>query len=173
MGKRVVTLGRLLLVLLVWSCASKQLPAPQLEYEEDAITIHVKADPQLNLSDGKPHTLLVCVYQLKDPNAFNQLTGDQEGLYRLLECGLFDASAVGAKKFIIQPGQNTTFNLDRAQGATYVGVAAGYYLIERERIVRLYEIPVVIEKKGIIKRTKRKKLETLEIDLRLGPQQIQ
>jgi hypothetical protein len=62
--------------------------------------------------------------------------------------------------------------LDRAQSATYVGVATGYYLIERERIVRLYEIPVVIEKKGIVRRTKRKKLETLEIDLKLGPRQI-
>lgn len=173
MRKLVVTLSRLFLVLLVWSCASKQLPAPELGYEENAIKIHVKADPQLNLSAGKPHTLFVCVYQLKDPNAFNQLAGDQEGLYRLLECGLFDASVVGAKKLIIQPGQNTTFNLDRAQGAAYIGVAAGYYLIERERVVRLYEIPVVIEKKGIVRRTKRKKLETLEIDLKLGPQQIQ
>ena len=172
MRKLILICTCFLLVLLVWSCASKQLPAPELEYEEGAIKIHAKADPQLNLSDGKPHTLLVCVYQLKDPNAFNQLTGDQEGLYRLLECNLFDASVVGAKKLIIQPGQNTTFNLDRAQGATYVGVAAGYYLIERERIVRLYEIPVVIEKKGIVRRTKRKKLETLEIDLKLGPQQI-
>lgn len=157
----------------MWSCAPKQLPAPEFGYEEDAIKIHVKADPQLNLSDGKPHTLLACIYQLKDPNAFNQLAGDQEGLYRLLECSLFDASVVGAKKLIVQPGQNTTFNLDRAQGTAYVGVAAGYYLIERDRIVRLYEIPVVIEKKGIVRRTKRQKLETLEIDLKLGPQQIQ
>jgi type VI secretion system VasD/TssJ family lipoprotein len=161
------------LVLLVCSCAPKQLPAPEYGYEEEAIKIHVKAGPQLNLSDGKPHTLLVCIYQLRDPNAFNQLTGDQEGLYRLLECALFDASVVGAKKLIVQPGQNTTFNLDRAQGTAYVGVAAGYYLIERDRIVRLYEIPIVIEKKGIVRRTKRLKLATLEINLKLGPQQIQ
>ena len=173
MRKRVFTFGRLLLVLLVCSCASKQLPPPGSEYEEGAIKIHVEADPQLNLSDGKPHTLLVCLYQLKDPNAFNQLASDQEGLYRLLECNLFDASVAGAKKLIIQPGQDTTFNLDRAEGARYVAVAAGYYLIQRERMVRLYEIPVVIEKKGIIRRTKRKKLGTLEIDLKLGSQQIQ
>jgi type VI secretion system VasD/TssJ family lipoprotein len=171
--RKFVGFGWLLLALLVWSCASKQLPPPGLEYEEGAIKIHVKADPQLNLSDGKPHTLLVCIYQLKDPNVLNQLANDQEGLYRLLECNLFDASVAGAKKLIIQPGQDTTFNLDRAEGAKYVAVAAGYYLIQRERIVRLYEIPVVVEKKGIIKRSKRKKLGTLEIDLKLGSQQIQ
>jgi type VI secretion system VasD/TssJ family lipoprotein len=168
----IVTFNFLLSVFLVWSCAPKQLPPPELGYEEDAIKIHVKADPQLNLSEGKPHTLLVCVYQLKDPNTLNQLAGDEDGLYQLLECGLFNAGVAGAKRLIVQPGQDTTFNLDRAQGAKYVAVAAGYYLIERDRIVRLYEIPVVTEKKGIIRRTKRKKLDILVIDLKLGPEQI-
>jgi type VI secretion system VasD/TssJ family lipoprotein len=157
----------------MWSCAAQQLPPPESEYEKEAIKINVKADPQLNLSDGKPHTLLVCVYQLNDPNSFNQLAGDQEGLYRLLECSLFDGSAEGAKRLIVQPGQNTTFNLDRSQGARYVAVAAGYYLIERERVVRLYEIPVIIETKGLIRRSKRKKLDNLVIDLKLGSKQIQ
>jgi type VI secretion system VasD/TssJ family lipoprotein len=171
--KLIFSLSGLVSIILIWSCTAKQLPPPESEYEKDAIKINVKADPQLNLSDGKPHTLLVCVYQLNDPNAFNQLAGDQEGLYRLLECELFDTSVDGAKKLIVQPGQNTTFNLDRSQGARYVAVAAGYYLIERERVVRLYEIPVIIEKKGFIRRSKRKKLDTLEIDLKLGSQQIQ
>lgn len=173
MRKVIFSLSCLASIVLIWSCAVQQLPPPESEYEKDAIKINVKADPRLNLSDGKPHTLMVCVYQLNDPNGFNQLADDQEGLYRLLECNLFDGSVDGAKKLIVQPGQNTTFNLDRTQGARYVAVAAGYYLIERERVVRLYEIPVVIEKKGFIRRSKRKKLDTLEIDLKLGSQQIQ
>ncbi|MGD9180646.1 MAG: type VI secretion system lipoprotein TssJ [Desulfobacterales bacterium] len=173
MRKVIFSLSWLASIFLMWSCAAQQLPPPESEYEKDAIKINVKADPQLNFSDGKPHTLMVCVYQLNDPNGFNQLADDQEGLYRLLECDLFDGSVDGAKKLIVQPGQNTTFNLDRTQGARYVAVAAGYYLIERERIVRLFEIPVVIETKGFIRRSKRKKLDTLEIDLKLGSQQIQ
>ena len=173
MRRLTFTSSLLLLLFLLWSCATKQLPPPELEFAKDAIKIHVKADPKLNLSDGKPHTLLVCVYQLNDPNGFNQLAGDEDGLYRLLECSLFDASVAGAKRLIIQPGQNATVNFDRAKGARYVAVAAGYYLIEKERMVRLYDIPVLIEKKGIIKRTKIKKLGPLEIDLKLGPQQIQ
>ena len=172
MKKIITILNCLLLVSVMWSCAAKQLPPPESAYEEGAIKVHVKADHQLNLSDGKAHTLLVCVYQLKDPNALNQLSGDEDGLYRLLECGLFDASVAGAKRLIVQPGQDTIFNLDRAEGARFVAVAAGYYLLEKERVVRLYEIPVVIEKKGIIKRSKVQKLGVLEIDLRLGPEQI-
>ena len=158
---------------LIISCAAKQLPPPETTYEEGAIKIHIKADFQLNLSEGRSHSLMLCVYQLKDPNAFNHLTSDQKGLYRLLECSLFDADTVGAERLIIQPGQDIVYNLNRAQGARYVSVVAGYYFIQKERIIRLYEIPVVVEKKGIIKRTKKQVLDTLEIELKLGPQQIE
>jgi type VI secretion system VasD/TssJ family lipoprotein len=163
----------LMCLFLITSCAAKQLPPPETTYEEGAIKIHVQADIQLNLREGRSHSLMLCIYQLKDPNAFNHLAGDQEGLYRLLECSLFDADTMGAERLIIQPGQNIVFNLNRAQGARYVAVVAGYYLIQKERILRLHEIPVVVEKKGLIKRSKKQKLDTLEIELKLGPQQIE
>ena len=153
------------------SCASQPLAPPELAYEENAVKIHVKADPQLNLSAGKPHTLLVCVYQLRDPNAFNQFTDDQDGLYQLLECKPFGASVASSKKLFVQPGTEMTYNLDRAQGVRYVGVVAGYYLLDKDKMVRLYDIPVVIEKKGF-SGTKKQKLDILEINLNLGPQQI-
>lgn len=173
MKKNILLFLLLICALLFVSCSAKQLPPPETTYEEDAIKIHVKADSQLNLSDGQAHSLMLCAYQLKDPNAFNHLAGDQEGLYRLLECSLFDAGTVGSERIIIQPGQDTVYNLNRAQGAKYVSVVAGYYGIQKKRILRLYEIPVVIEKKGLIKKTKNQKLDTLEIELKLGPQQIE
>lgn len=173
MKKIISMLIWLVSAFLIFSCASKQLAPPEMEFEEKSIKIHMKADPQLNLSDGTSHTLLVCVYQLKEPNTFNQLADDQEGLYRLLECKLFDPSVAGTKRLVVQPGTDTEFSLDRAQGARYVAVVAGYYLLDKERMVRLYEIPVVIEKKGLIRRTKKKKLDALNVDLKLGPKQIE
>ncbi|MBN2516447.1 MAG: type VI secretion system lipoprotein TssJ [Deltaproteobacteria bacterium] len=157
------------LVFLVCSCASKPLPPSVVEYAKDAIIIYVKADPQLNLYAGTPHTLFVCIYQIKDPNALNQLAGDQEGLCRLLECSLFDASITGAKKLIIQPGQQETFVLDRAEGTRYVAVVAGYSRIERDRILRLHEIP----EKGYIRRFIGSRFDILGFELKLGPQQLQ
>jgi len=168
-------LNALFLVIIssiIYACASQPLPPPQWQYEKEAIKLHLKADPKLNLEGGTPHTLLVCVYQLKDPNAFNQLAGDDDGLYKLLECGLFDAAVATSKKLIARPGQDINFVLDRAEGAKYLAIVAGYFTLQKDRMIRLFEIPVVVEKKGFIKRKKIQKPGHLNIELILGPQQI-
>ena len=162
-----------IVVLLLTACASAPLPPPQWTYEKDAIEIQIKADPKLNFDDGVPHTLVLCIYQLRDPNTFNQLSDDADGIYKLLECGLFDGSVATAKRIIVHPGQNTQVTLDRADGAKYVAVAAGYYVLQKERMIRLFDVPVVIETKGLIKRTKMSKPGRLTIPLELGPSQIE
>ena len=172
MKKDLEALSLLLLIFFVCSCASQPVAPPEWRYEQEAIDIHVKADPQLNLYEGLPHTLLMCVYQLKDPNAFNQLTEDDDGLYKLLECSRFDASVVSSKSEIIHPGQNLTFALDRAEGAKFVAIVAGYYFLQKDGMTRLFDVPVTVEEKGWIKRTKIAKPGPLSIELRLGPQGI-
>jgi len=122
---------------IIYACASQPLLPPQWQYEKEAIKLHIKADPKLNLEEGTPHTLLVCVYQLKDPNAFNQLAGDDDGLYKLLECGLFDAAVATSKRLIARPGQDITLALDRAEGAKYLAVVAGYFTLQKDRMIRL------------------------------------
>lgn len=159
-------------ILLLAGCAAKQLPPPQWTYEKEAIRLHIKADGKLNLDEGEAHTLLLCAYQLSDPNTFNQLANDQDGLYTLLDCSLFGDGAAAAKRLILQPGQDINMALDRAEGARYVAIVAGYYILEKERMVKMVEIPEFVEKKGLIKKSKTRKPAPLNIDLILGPQQI-
>ena len=166
------TLCLLLLIFLVYSCASQPPFPPEWRYEKEAIKIRLRADALLNLYDGLPHTLHVCVYQLKDPNAFNQLSEDEEGLYKLLECAGFDGSVISHKELSIQPGQDATFVVDRAEGAKYVALVAGYYILRKDSMVRLFDVPVIVKKKGFLSRTKVCKAATLSIDLGLGPQRI-
>ncbi|NOZ68393.1 MAG: type VI secretion system lipoprotein TssJ [Deferribacteres bacterium] len=142
------------------SCAT----TVQAPYKQDAITLHLKSSNDLNLYNGKAHTLLLCVYQLKDPNAFNQLLDERDGLPRLLECRRFDPSVTGSRRLIINPGREITRTLDRAEGTKYVGVAAGYYKMEPDSMVRLYQIPVNMFTKS---------LKELKIRLFLGPHEIQ
>ncbi|WP_319410092.1 type VI secretion system lipoprotein TssJ [uncultured Desulfosarcina sp.] len=159
-------------LLMLTACAAKQLPPPQWTYEKEAIRMHIKADSKLNLDEGEAHTLLLCAYQLSDPNTFNQLSNDQDGLYKLLECSLFGDGAAASKRMILQPGQDIEMTLDRAEGARYVAIVAGYYILEKDRMVKMVNIPEYVEKKGFIKKAKTRKPAPLKIDLILGPQQI-
>ncbi len=162
-----------LLIMVVCSCASQPIAPPsEWRYEKEAIHLHLKADSELNLYDGTSHTLLVCVYQLRDPNAFNQFTEDKDGLDKLLECSRFDPSVATSKRLIMYPGHDLRIALDRAEGARYVAVVGGYYRPHKDGMVRLYDIPWVVEKKGFIRRTKISKPAPLNIDLVLGPQQL-
>lgn len=134
-------------------------------YEKDAISLHLKGDPNLNLFEKRPHTLLVCVYQLRDPNALNQVLQDAEDVSKLLECARFDPSIVNAKKFILQPGKEITEALDRAEGARYIGIVAGYYNLDKQRASRIIPVPVG----GMIG----KKASRMNLDVFLGPDEIQ
>lgn len=159
-------------LFFICSCASAPLPPPQYSYGKGEIHLEIKAEPRLNTYGGSSHTLLLCVYQLKDPNAFNQLTGDEDGLYKLLECGHFDSSVTNATRLIIRPGETRTIKLDRAEGTRYVGLVAGYSVLKEQNMIRLFKIPVIIETKGLISRTKIAKPGLLDLELLLGPHQI-
>ena len=172
MKNKTKLLWGVLFVFFLFSCSAAVLSPPRWTYQKDAVKLHVIADPMLNLDDGKAHTLYVCIYQLKDPNGFNQLAGYQSGLYKLLDCKLFDQGVVASKRLIVSPGEDTALVMDRAEGAKYLAVVAGYYDIVRERITKLIEIPVTIEKKGFFAKKINQMPGLLDIKLFLGPRQI-
>ncbi len=157
------------LPLLLASCAGGSSSgggsaAGAYGYEKDAISLHLKGDPKLNLFDRRPHTLLVCVYQLRDPNALNQVLQDAEDVTKLLECGRFDPSIVNARKIILQPGKEISEALDRAEGARYIGIVAGYYNLDKQRASRIIPVPV----SGLFG----KKASRMNLDIFLGPEEI-
>ncbi len=159
------------LILILYSCAGPPVVIPPTwDYEPKAIHLNIKSDPQLNLYQGKSHTLVLCIYLLTDPNEINQLVDEKGGLEKLCECSKFHPSVTAAKRFIIHPNKEYRETLDRAAGAKYVALVAGYFNLKKENMYRLYHIPVVEEKK---KNTIYQKPGPLQIDLLLGAQQIQ
>ncbi len=157
-----------LCVFFLSACAAAPPPPPQYTYGRDAIRIHIKADPQLNQFNGSPHTLLLCVQQLSNPNTFSQLSGDMAGIYKLLSCSQYDSTVMNSKRIIVQPGQTADYSLDRAENTKYVSVAAGYYNVRKENVVRLLKIPVVIRTNGLFSRTKTSEPGVLNLELDLG-----
>ncbi|HFQ80138.1 MAG TPA: type VI secretion system lipoprotein TssJ [Desulfobacterales bacterium] len=155
--------------LLLAACAASPPPPPQYTYGRDAIKIHIKADPELNQYNGSPHTLLLCVQQLSNPNTFSQLSGDMAGIYKLLGCSRYDSTVTNSRRIIVQPGQVAEYSLDRAENTKYVSVATGYYNVQKENVVRLIKIPVVVKTKGVFSRTRTSEPAILNLELDLGP----
>lgn len=158
------TIAGILLPLLLCSCFSKSaiVSPPEWTHEKDAVTLRLEGDPLLNLYQGKPHSLMVCIYHLKDLNGFKQLSDENGGLYKLLECNRFDSGVTYAKRLVVQPKQEIKESLDRTEGAKYVGLVAGYYALNKVNSVRTYEIPV-----SIFNNPKK-----LGINLHMGPDNI-
>jgi len=169
MKNTTIFLSLLLSMILLCSCATVVVP-PRWEYEPNAIRLNLKSDPQLNLFQGKPHTIVLCAYLLTDPNELNQLMDEKGGLEKLCECTKFHPSVTYSKRFIIHPNREYKETLDRAAGAKYVALVAGYFKLQKENVVRLFPIPIVEEKKG---NTLYQKPGLLALDLLLGSQQMQ
>jgi type VI secretion system VasD/TssJ family lipoprotein len=135
-----------------------------------AIQISYHAARDLNAYDGKAHTILLCFYQLSDPDIFNNLSKSEDGVTKLLNCSRFDKSVVDSTRVIVQPGDEKTIDFDRAENARWVGLAAGYYELNPEMVTRLIAIPVAVQKKWLIVKTPVP--GDLSVDLVLGTKQI-
>jgi type VI secretion system VasD/TssJ family lipoprotein len=108
-------------------------------FRKEDIIILIKGDPQLNRYQKNAHSLFLCIYQLKDPNTFNQYADEIDGIAKLMECRRFDSTVANAKRLVIQPGQELKDVRDRAEGARFLGIVAGYYGLVKEKAIYLHQ----------------------------------
>ncbi len=155
------------------SCSKKIVELEKWPFEAKGIRIAYAADEALNLYEGKPHTLFVCVYQMSDPNAFNDLRMDRVGLLKLLECDRFDESVSSTDHFVIHPGEEDRVIYDRAEDARFVGVVAGYYRLWPKHATRLLLVPVKVEESGRFIKKKTAVPAPLSVNLYFAPNEIQ
>jgi type VI secretion system VasD/TssJ family lipoprotein len=171
--KKAVYLTSLMVsLILVCSCAHQPPPLPQWRYAREAIHLKLHADTNLNLHEGKPHTLMICIYQLKRKTSFNSLTEEIDGRYKLLECQPFDATVANTKRLIIHPGDNLNLLMDRLEGTRYLAIVAGYYLLQKKRIIRIVDFPVITEQQGFMGNKTTTRVGKLNLTIIFGDQQI-
>lgn len=173
MNKRGVVIILCFLFLLSLGCTAK-IKKPEWRFEKEAIRVHVRADHKLNLYNSKAHTLYVCFYQLSTLNAFDQLTQDEAGIRKLLESKLFDPSVAAVNSKIIHAGENLTYILDRAERAEYIAIVTGYFArLDNARMVRRHKIQLLKKRDHFWKSEFRCMPCSLDIELALGPNQIE
>jgi type VI secretion system VasD/TssJ family lipoprotein len=171
--KKAVYLSSLMVsLMLLCSCAHQPPPLPQWRYAREAIHLKLHADANLNLHEGKPHTLMICVYQLRRKTSFNALTDELDGRYKLLECQPFDTTVANTKRLIIHPGDNLNLLMDRLEGTRYLAIVAGYYLLQKKRIIRMVDFPVITEKQGFMGNKTTTRVGKLNLTVIFGDQQI-
>jgi len=151
-------LSGLLVLAAICSCSETKW-----SYEKDAVQLRITGDPALNRYQNNAHTLIVCAYQLKDLNGFNQLIDEKGGLEKLLECSRFDPGVTYTKRLVIQPNQKLTETMNRTEDMKHLGIVAGYYYLTKEHAVRAYPVPV-----SWLNNPKK-----LDLDIHMGPEGIQ
>jgi type VI secretion system VasD/TssJ family lipoprotein len=139
------------------------------DFEKNAVSIEIEADERLNEFENESHTLLLGVYQMADPAPFYKMTADSEAMATSLERGAVGDGFVDLARFVVTPGGRAVVNLDRAQKAKYVGLIAGYYLIDAPNAARLFEIPLTIDSKGVISTIYAAAPAPLALRLKFGP----
>ena len=159
------------ILAMLLGCPSKarEIRPPEWGYEKAAIQLKFSGDANLNLYRNRSHSMVVCVYHLRDLGAFTQMTEERSGLSSLLECNRFDPSVTYARRVVVQPNRTTLEILDRTEGAKYLGIIAGYYNLDKTTSVRYYPFPVAEEK---IKRTLIQTPSKMNLELHFGPQGI-
>ncbi len=150
-----------------------KLTNPQWTFAPHSIKLRYRADDKLNEYDGVGHSTLLCIYQLSDPNGFVTLSKTSDGLLKLLECKNFDATVVWQQRVFVQPGEDRVTYLDRAEKATFIGIAAGYNQLVPEQSTRVFEFPVVEQTKGVFTSTTFRQPGKVFINIFLGPYGLQ
>lgn len=121
--------------------------------EPGGLRYRLAASPDLNLDDGHPLGLTVCVYQLADLEKFQDMASSAEGVDRLLDCSAEVAGARTARRHFLQPGEERLVTTDRAEKARYLAVAAGYSHRQADMCSAIQPFPVSRGSRGVIFRT--------------------
>ena len=169
--KKLLIVPMLMIAILLSSCSMLSPNTSKWKAQKEGIILHLQSDDKLNYKDGKYYTLFMVVYQLTKPDSFNLRTQDEEGLRELLSKKIFDSTVVGMKSIIIYPSSDKTYKIDRATGAKHVAVIAGYRTMVKERMVRIFDIPVGTDI-HFIKMEREYVPEILEVTMKFGATQI-
>jgi type VI secretion system VasD/TssJ family lipoprotein len=138
-------------------------------YAADGVQIAISADPALNRSGGQAHTLALTIVQLATPTAFTAYSSDSAKLKNLLLANGAPSGVLSLQRVFINPGEQRTVTMPRAEQAQYVGLAAGYYHLDAPRSTRLYRIGVGVDSSGFfLAQDHKASPEPLKIDLHLG-----
>lgn len=173
--------GLLLAAFLMSACSSVRIetsPDDRLRqkvhwsFEKRAVTIRVRADKSLNRSDGRAHTLVVGILQLRDPNGLLPLAENPDRAMETLAAGRGGPGILEVRRFVVPPGASGEMKVDRLRHARYVGVIAGYSDYRPKTDILLRPLPVKVTRSGFIFRSTHDRPAPAVIQILLGSRHL-
>ncbi len=139
----------ILLCLLCPSCGGAPDDKP-IPGAWRAISVSVQATTDLNEFQDCAHALNLYVIQLSDIKDFNKASASVATLLPYIEKGSQNTGVTRFQQFVVQPGQLDTNVINRIDGSTWVAVVAGFYYMNPEKCVRVFQLPADPAKKLVL-----------------------
>lgn len=113
------------------------------DFEAQGLVFRFQSPQQLNMYMGKPHSLYLKVFQLSDTKVFKDIAKTSAGIRELLTSTDIDPSILGSKELTIAPNKQENIVYDRFKETRFVAIVTGFYQMDVEQSVRIFEIPSV------------------------------
>ena len=145
----------LLTLLAACSSAPTELSVEEDKwtYEVRAINLLLRATADVNSVSGRPHSIVVGLFQMADPSTFDGLSVTREGAVELLQKGKIDETIVGFQLVTMRPGEQKSVSISRAESAKYIGVITGYFKLNPKTDVKIFQIPVREIERGVVEKS--------------------
>lgn len=170
-----------LLSLMLGGCGPQEKPPPGAldndvpwSYEPEGVVLRVNAVSDLNVHEGEPSSLMLCVYELSSREGLDMRLSSLAGFTELLACKRFDDSVVTAQRLFSDPGQAQNLSLDRQEGVRWIALVAGYYHGVPAHSALVVPVPIRTVTEGripFLKETRREPGQAI-LPIRLGPSEI-
>ncbi len=149
----------LLLLLPVFLCAcgedppkpSDNLPPPtpaesperiSWGYMPHGVDVLIVARDDINIVGEVNHAVLLKLVQVNAQEGIKALAATKEGIVQLLESTPENAGILLTKQLYIQPGSQTELIIDRAEGARYFAVIAGFDSLDPQKCFSITPFPI-------------------------------
>lgn len=127
-----------------WDVSSANNQLVEWVYQENAISLKIDSNNELNYFGQASHTLQVKVIQLTDVSGLKTLLQSADGVRTVLSEPIeMIPNAVFSDSILVAPNQSTTLNFARQQDAKFVAIVSGYAELRPDTSARVMTIPVI------------------------------
>lgn len=111
-------------------------------FQKNAIGLTIISSSNLNVVQGVPHSVSICLYQTENPDLLKAKAETEEGLRELLLCKSSPPERFQAQQIYVQPNTIVEKMLDRAENAKYLAVVAGFNILNSKQSFSIIPIPL-------------------------------